>query len=101
MPKLPALPSLTWDSSAPPPAVTPTQLGFDSDDAPMAGPVLVIPSASGAYHYRFYPAGENHCADDVQKMMSSRAAYPRNDPAPYCTDKPTGPTARSGSFVGF
>jgi hypothetical protein len=102
LPKLPALPSLTWDSSVPPPAVTPTQLGFDSDDAAsMAGPVLVIPSASGAYHYRFYPADQNHCADDVRKMTASRPAYPSDDPGPYCTDKPTAPTAKTGSFMGF
>jgi hypothetical protein len=93
---------LPSDSSAPPPAATPTQLGFISDDAaPMAGPVLVIPSASGAYHYRFYQAGENHCTEDVQKLMASRAAYPTNDPAPYCSDKPTEPAAKTGSFMGF
>ena len=100
---LPGVP--VWQSSAPPPAVTPTQLGFTPDEAAkLGGPVLVMPSASGAYHYRFYQAGQNHCTEDVQKLMASRAAYPTNDPAPYCTDKPTEPTepaAKTGSFMGF
>jgi hypothetical protein len=98
---LPGVP--VWQSKAPPPPVTPTQLGFAPDEAAqMSGPVLVMPSASGSYHYRFYQTGQNHCTEDVQKIMASRAAYPTNDPAPYCTDKPTMPPAqKSGSFMGF
>jgi hypothetical protein len=97
---LPGVP--VWQSSAPPPPISPTQLGFTPDEAAqMSGPVLVIPAASGAYHYRFYQSGQNHCAEDVQKLMASRAAYPTSDPAPYCSDKPTAPTAKSGSFMGF
>jgi len=97
---LPGVP--VWQSSAPPPTVTPTQLGYTPDEAAkMSGPVLVMPSASGSYRYRFYQTGQNHCAEDVQKLMASRAAYPTNDPAPYCTDKPTEPAAKTGSFMGF
>jgi hypothetical protein len=97
---LPGVP--VWQSSAPPPAVSPTQMGFTPDEAAkMSGPVLVMPSASGAYRYRFYQTGQNHCAEDVQKLMASRAAYPTNDPVPYCTDKPTEPAAKAGSFMGF
>jgi hypothetical protein len=97
---LPGVP--VWQSSTPPPAVTPTQLGFAPDAAAqMSGPVLVIPSASGAYHYRFYQNGQNHCAEDVQKMMAARVAIATSDPAPYCTDQPTEPPARGGSFMGF
>jgi hypothetical protein len=97
---LPGVP--VWQSSAPPATVTPTQLGFAPDEAAqMSGPVLVIPSASGAYHYRFYQNGQNHCAEDVQKILTARAAAPTSDPAPYCTDKPTQPPAKGGSFMGF
>ncbi len=97
---LPGVP--VWQSSAPPPAVTPTQLGFTPDEAAkISGPVLVMPSASGSNRYRFYQTGQNHCAEDVQKLMASRAAYPTNDPAPFCTDKPTAPPAKTGSFMGF
>jgi hypothetical protein len=97
---LPGVP--VWQSSAPPPPVSPTQLGFTPDEAAqMSGPVLVIPSASGAYHYRFYQGGQNHCAADVQKLMAARAVNPTNDPAPYCSDKLTAPTAKTGSFMGF
>ena len=97
---LPGVP--VWQSSAPPPLISPTQMGFTPDEAAqMSGPVLVIPSASGAYHYRFYQTGQNHCAADVQKLMASRDATPTNDPAPYCSDKPTEPAAKTGNFMGF
>ena len=97
---LPGVP--LWQSTAPAAPVTPSQMGFTPDEAAqMSGPVLVIPSASGTYHYRFYQSGQNHCTEDLQKLMASRAAYPSNDPAPYCSDKPTEPAAKSGSFMGF
>jgi hypothetical protein len=60
-----------------------------------------MPSAAGSYRYRFYQTGQNHCAEDVQKIMAQRASNPTNDPVPYCTDKPTGPPAKSGSFLAF
>jgi hypothetical protein len=97
---LPGVP--VWQSSAPPPPVTPTQFGFTPDEAAkMSGPVLVMPSASGSYRYRFYQAGQNHCAEDVQKIMAQRVSVPTSDPAPYCTDKPSGPPTKSGSFMAF
>ncbi len=97
---LPGVP--VWQSSAPPPAVTPTQLRI----RPRCGGAneragCWLPSASGAYHYRFYQNGQNHCAEDVQKMMAARGAIASSDPAPYCSDKPTEPPARGGSFMGF
>ncbi|HLI80513.1 MAG TPA: hypothetical protein VKV03_11055 [Candidatus Binataceae bacterium] len=96
---LPGLP--VWQSSTPPPPLT-TQLGMTPDEtAKISGPVLVMPSASGSYRYRFYQTGQNHCADDVQKLMAQRASMPTSDPAPYCTDKPTGPPAKSATFMAF
>lgn len=97
---LPGVP--VWQSSQPPPTVSPTQFGFTPDEAAnISGPVLVVPSASGSYRYRFYQAGQNHCAEDVQKIMAQRVSMPTNDPAPYCTEKPTGPPAKNGNFMAF
>ncbi len=98
---LPGVP--VWESKAPPPPVTPSTLGYTQEEAAqMSGPVLVTPSASGSYHYRFYQTGQNHCAEDVPKIMASRAAYPTNDPAPYCTNQPTMPPAqKNGSLFAF
>jgi hypothetical protein len=97
---LPGVP--VWQSSAPPPQVAPTQFGFTPDEAAkMSGPVMVMPSASGSYRYRFYQSGQNHCAEDVQKLIAARASNPTSDPEPYCTDKPTAPPAKTGSVMGF
>jgi hypothetical protein len=96
---LPGVP--VWQSSAPPPSL-PTQLGFTPDEAAkMSGPVLVMPSASGSYRYRFYQAGQNHCAEDLQKMMAQRISTSTNDPVPYCSDNPTAPPPKSGTFFAF
>ena len=96
---LPGVP--VWQSSAPPPSL-PTQLGFTPDEAAkMSGPVLVMPSGSGMYRYRFYQNGQNHCAEDLQKMLALRASTSATDPAPYCSDNPTPPPAKRGSFMAF
>ena len=44
---LPGVP--VWQSSAPPPPVSPAQMGFTPDEAAkMSGPVLVTPTATGS-----------------------------------------------------
>ena len=98
---LPGIP--VWQSNAKPPAVSPTDIGFTPEEAAkMSGPVLVMPTANGMYRYRYYETGQNHCQEDVQKILASRAAYPTNDPAPFCTEHPTQPPApKSGSLFGF
>ena len=96
---LPGVP--VWQSSKAQAPLT-TQLGMTPEEsAKMSGPVLVMPTAGGAYRYRFYETGENHCAEDVQKLMAARIANPTNDPVPYCTDKPSSPPPQSGNFFVF
>jgi hypothetical protein len=98
---LPGVP--VWQSKERPPPATPASLGFTPEEAAkMSGPVMVIPSASGPYRYRFYQTGQNHCTEDVQKMLAERATSYATGPAPYCTDKPTQPpTKKSGDFFVF
>ncbi len=98
---LPGVP--VWQSSQPPPPVAPANLGFTPEEASkISGPALVIPGAGSApYRYRFYQAGQNHCAEDLQQLLAERATSYANGPAPYCTDKPTEPPAKGGSFMGF
>ena len=59
--------------------------GGRANEWPGAGDPLGV----GPYHYRFYQTGQNHCAEDVQKIMAARAAYP------YATiPRPTAPISR-------
>jgi len=96
---LPGVP--VWQSSKAQAPLT-TQLGMTPDEAAkMSGPVLVMPSTSGAYRYRFYESGQNQCAEDVQKLMAARVSNPTNDPAPYCSENPTAPRPQGGNFVVF
>lgn len=99
---LPGVP--VWQSSAPPPPVSPGTLGYTQEEAAkMSGPVLVMPTTAGPYRYRFYQTGQNHCVEDVEKLLAERAnnTY-ANGPAPYCTNQPTMPPGqKSGSLFGF
>jgi hypothetical protein len=99
---LPGVP--VWQSSAPPPPVSPSTLGYTQEEAAkMSGPVLVMPTTAGPYRYRFYQTGENHCAEDLAKLLTERANNTYvNGPAPYCTNQPTMPPAqKSGGAFGF
>jgi len=68
----------------------------------MSGPVLVMPSANGkAYRYRYYQTGNNHCAEDLAKMLNDPARSDAGGPAPYCTNNPAAPAAQKGDFFVF
>ena len=95
---LPGVP--VWQSSQPPPPLAPTTLGFTPEEAAkISGQVLVMPSGNGSFRYRFYNTGENHCAEDLQKMMEQRATSYAVGPAPYCTDKPTAPINKGSGMI--
>jgi hypothetical protein len=84
-----------WQSKSPPTPLKPTDLGFTSEEASkISGPVLVMPTAnSRTLRYRFYQTGQNHCQEDLDKMLTERAQQNATDPEPYCTDNPTAPSA--------
>ncbi|HXN85401.1 MAG TPA: hypothetical protein VN867_04985 [Candidatus Binataceae bacterium] len=62
-----------------------------------SGPTLIIPSAAGTYTYRSYQPGQNHCAEDLQKMLDDRARNGANGPVPYCGEMNVGPVQVHGS----
>jgi hypothetical protein len=96
---LPGLP--IWQSKAPPAPVKPTDLGFTPEQASkMGGEVLVMPTAnSGAMRYQFYQIGQNHCQDDLKKMLADHAQQNATEPAPYCTENPTQPSMKGNAFA--
>ncbi|GEM_PF-1196672 len=100
LPGVPIWQSSPYAASAQP--VRPTDLGFTQDEAAkLGGPVLVTPPAppATAWRYRYYPAGQNQCQADLDKLMAQRAAMGATGPAPYCTDNPTAPPAKGSAFV--
>jgi hypothetical protein len=96
---LPGLP--IWQSKAPPAPMKPTDLGFTPEQASkMSGEVLVMPTAnSRGMRYQFYQTGQNHCADDLKKLLADRTQQNATDPAPYCTVNPTQPSMKGNAFV--
>ncbi len=97
---LPGLP--VWQSSKPAAPLSSTDLGFTPEQAAkFGGPVLVIPAAppSRAYQYRYYEAGQNHCQDDLEKLLDLRAREQAIGPAPYCTDKPAAPENHGSGMI--
>ncbi|MBF6558789.1 MAG: hypothetical protein IVW56_00765 [Candidatus Binataceae bacterium] len=81
--------------------MNPTDLGFTPEEASkLGGEVLVMPTAnSKGLRYRYYQIGQNHCEDDLKKMLADRAQQNMTDPAPYCTDNPTRPTMTGNALV--
>ena len=70
---LPGVP--IWKSSTPPPALTPTELGFTPEEAAkVGGLVLVEPPTppARAYRYRYYSAANNNCQTDLKKLLAAR-----------------------------
>ncbi len=67
----------------------------------MGGPVLVEPAGpdSRAYRYRFYPASNNQCENDLKKLLAERKQDGATGPEPYCTDRPTGPPTRGNALI--
>jgi len=53
----------------------------------LGGPVLVIPPAESGKvaRYRYYEASDNHCEDDLKKMLADRAPGASGS-QPYCSD---------------
>jgi hypothetical protein len=91
-----------WQSKEPPTLMKPTDLGFTPEEASkLSGPVLVMPTAnSRAFRYRYYQTGQNHCQDDLNKMLADRAQQNATGPAPYCSDNPAAP-ANTGNALVF
>jgi len=90
-----------WQSSKPPPPVTPTELGMTPDEASkMSGLVLVLPpdQTSKATRYRFYQTGQNKCQEDLAKALADRPGNATGDP-PYCTETPTAPASKGSAFI--
>ncbi|HVC44472.1 MAG TPA: hypothetical protein VND20_06600 [Candidatus Binataceae bacterium] len=96
---LPGLP--IWQSKAPPAPMNPTDLGFTPEEASkLGGEVLVMPTANAkGLRYRYYQIGQNHCQDDLKKMMADRSQQDATDPAPYCTDNPTQPPMKGSALI--
>jgi hypothetical protein len=92
-----------WRSQTSPPPIAPTDLGMSPEEAAkVSGPVLVLPPTATvkSWQYRYYSTGQNHCQDDVQKLLAARARNGESGDAPYCTDSPTTPPSKA-SFVIF
>ena len=86
-----------------PPPVTPTDLGVSPEEAAkVSGPVLVLPPTATvkSWQYRYCHTGQNHCQDDLPKLLAARVRNGESGDAPYCTDSPTAPPSE-GSFVVF
>jgi hypothetical protein len=96
---LPGIP--IWQSKAPPAPINPTDFGFTQEEAAkMSGAVLVMPTVnSGMMRYKYYQTGQNHCEDDLKKLLADRAKRNSTDPAPYCTDNPTRPALKGNAFI--
>ena len=92
-----------WQSQTNPPPITPTDLGMSAAEAAkVSGPVLVLPPTATvkSWQYRYYQTGQNHCQDDLQKLLAARTRNGESGDAPYCTESPTAPPS-TGSFVIF
>jgi hypothetical protein len=89
-----------WKTSAEPHVMTPTDVGFTPDEAAkMSGPVLVQPVSPTQNRYRFYPTGQNHCEEDLQKLLAQRGLLNSPQMAPYCTDKPIAPSVHGSGMI--
>ena len=91
---VPGAPQAIWASKTAPPIPPPSQLGMSGEEAAkMGGPVLVTPPGAGSnsYSYRYYYADNNHCQDDLNKILAERASIGAGGPAPYCGKNPTAP----------
>ncbi|MGH7781324.1 MAG: hypothetical protein ACREQR_16030 [Candidatus Binataceae bacterium] len=97
---LPGIP--VWQSKAPEPPLTTGALGLSPEEAAkLSKTVLVEPAAppSRATGYRFYAKGQEHCQDDLRKLLADRAQRNETGPRPYCTDNPTAPGAKGSALI--
>jgi hypothetical protein len=77
-------------------------LGISPEEAAkVSGPVLVLPPSATvkSWQYRYYQTGQNHCQDDLQKLLAARARNGESGDAPYCTDSPTAPPSKGGLVI--
>lgn len=82
--------------------MTPADLPLTPDEkAKLGGPVMMIPPVppSKVWGYRYYQTGQNHCQDDLQKIVADRQQKGITGPAPYCTDNPTAPPVKGQALV--
>jgi len=97
---LPGVP--IWKSKTPPAPLSPADMGMSPEvAAKVGGPVLVMPpdATSKLTRYRYYQASNNHCQDDLQKLLAQREASSAVGDPPYCTETPTAPPAKGNAFV--
>src|SRR5271163_3017755 len=90
-----------WQSSKPPPPVTPAELGMTPEEASkVSGLVLVMPPDQSikATRYHFYETGQNKCQEDLAKALAERPSNATGDP-PYCTETPTAPASKGSAFI--
>lgn len=69
----------------------------------LAGPVMMLPPVppSKVWGYRYYQTGQNHCEDDLKKIIADRQQNGIAGPAPYCTNNPTSPPPVKGEGFVF
>jgi len=92
-----------WQSKSNPPPLNPTDAGMTPEEAAkVGGPVLVWPPSATVktWRYRYYLAGQNHCQDDLNKILAERAQNGETGDTPYCSDAPSAP-ANKAAFVLF
>jgi len=92
-----------WKANESATPLNPTEFGFTPEEASkLGGLVLVEPPTppSKNWRYRYYQNGQNHCEEDLKKILADRAQHNVTGPEPYCTDKPTSPpTVRGNAFL--
>jgi hypothetical protein len=82
--------------------MTPTDLGMSPEEAAkISGAVLVRPPIppSRAYRYKYYQTDQNHCLDDLKKLLAQRAQNNETGPEPYCSNNPSAPTVQGKGFI--
>lgn len=92
-----------WQAKNNPPPLSPTDAGMTPEEAAkVGGPVLVWPPSATVktWRYRYYLAGQNHCQDDLNKILADRAQNGETGDTPYCSSAPGAP-GNKAAFVLF
>lgn len=91
-----------WQSKKPPAPLSLSEMGFTPEEvSKVSGPVLVLPPVPPVKvtRYRYYQTGQNHCQEDLKKMLADRAESAAAGPAPFCTESPSAPPSKGTAFV--
>ncbi len=91
-----------WQSKAPEPPLTTGALGLSPEEAAKLSKTVMVEPAippARATRYRFYAKGQNHCQDDLKKLLADRAQRNETGPQPYCTDNPTAPPTKGSALI--